>query len=88
MCVRKLGMAWSEVAQFLDVVRSLCTVVPLTVEVHHLARQFAQRHEVAFYDACILAAASLSGCQIIYTEDMHDGLIIEDSLTLCNAFAR
>lgn len=87
VCVRKLGMAWQEIGQFLELVRSLCTVVPLTVEMHDLARRMAQRHGLAFYDACIVAAASIEGCHALYTEDMHHGLIIEDSLTLRNPFA-
>ncbi|PRE45423.1 PIN domain-containing protein [Burkholderia multivorans] len=86
VCIRKLGMTWEEVAQFLGVVRSLCTVVPLTVEVHDLARQLARRHSLSFYDSCIVAAAALAGCEILYTEDMHHGLIIEESTTLRNPF--
>jgi predicted nucleic acid-binding protein len=87
LCLRKLRMAWSEVGQFLGVVKSLCKVVPLTVEVHDLARHFAERHGLGFYDACIVATASLEGCQTLYTEDMHHGLIIEGSLTLRNPYA-
>jgi predicted nucleic acid-binding protein len=87
VCVRKLRMDWSEVGQFLDGVKSLCHVTPLTIEVHDLARRVAERHGLSFYDACIVAAASMEGCQALYTEDMHHGLIIEDSLTLRNPFA-
>ncbi|WP_205738455.1 PIN domain-containing protein [Billgrantia endophytica] len=88
VCVRKLGMAWDEIGQFLDLVRSFCKVVPLTVEMHDRARQLAERHRLSFYDACIVATASIEGCQVLFTEDMHHGLIIEDSLTLRNPFAR
>jgi len=87
VCMRKLGMAWQEIGQFLELVRSFCNVVPLTVAMHDLARRMAQRHGLAFYDACIVAAASIEGCHSLYTEDMHHGLIIEDSLTLRNLFA-
>ncbi|CAJ5352598.1 PilT domain-containing protein [Burkholderia pseudomallei] len=87
VCVRKLGMAWREVGQFLELVRQFCVVVPLTIEMHDLARRIAERYGLAFYDACIVAAASIEGCDALYTEDMHHGLIIEDSLTLRNPFA-
>ncbi|WP_186207329.1 PIN domain-containing protein [Burkholderia gladioli] len=86
VCVRKLGMAWGEVGQFLELVRGLCKVVPLTVEVHDRARRIAEHRQLAFYDACIVAAASEAGCETLYTEDMHHGLIIEESLTLRNPF--
>ncbi|CAJ9343539.1 PilT domain-containing protein [Burkholderia pseudomallei] len=87
VCVRKLGMAWREVDQFLELVRQFCVVAPLTIEMHDLARRIAERYGLAFYDACIVAAASIEGCHVLYTEDMHHGLIIEDSLTLRNPFA-
>lgn len=87
VCVRKLGMAWREVDQFLELVRQFCVVAPLTIEMHDLARRVAERYGLAFYDACIVAAASIEGCHALYTEDMHHGLIIEDSLTLRNPFA-
>lgn len=67
-------------------VRSFCTVNPVTIEAHDLARQLAERHGFAFYDACIVAAASLAGCQVLYTEDMHDGLVIQGNMTLSNPF--
>ena len=86
VCVRKLDMAWHEIADLVDAVRSFCTVVPLTVDIHDSARRLAERHGFAFYDACIVATASMSGCQILYTEDMHDGLIVEDGLTIRNPF--
>ncbi|CAB3735026.1 tRNA(fMet)-specific endonuclease VapC [Paraburkholderia graminis C4D1M] len=87
VCVRKLGMAWQDVGQFLELVRQFCVVTPLTVEMHDLARRTAERYGLAFYDACIVAAASTEGCHALYTEDMHHGLIVDDSLTLRNPFA-
>lgn len=87
VCIRKFGMAWREVAQFHELVRQFCVVVPLTVEMHDLARRLAERYGLAFYDACIVAAASVEGCHTLYTKDIHHGLIIEDSLTLRNPFA-
>ncbi|MDA8446507.1 PIN domain-containing protein [Paracidovorax valerianellae] len=86
VCVRKLRMGWGEVGQFLALVREFCKVVPLTVDVHDRARQLAKRHQLSFYDACIIAAAAIEGCQTLYTEDMHHGLIIEESLSIRNPF--
>ncbi|HCI6432423.1 TPA: PIN domain-containing protein [Klebsiella quasipneumoniae subsp. similipneumoniae] len=87
VCRRKLNMEWSEIAQFLELVRSFCRkIVPLTVETHDRARHLANRHQLSFYDACIVAAATIEGCQTLYSEDMHHGLILEESLTLRNPF--
>lgn len=87
VCLRKLKMSWDEIAQFLELVRGFCKVVPLTEAIHDQARLIAERHKLAFYDSCIVAAAAAAGCQTLYSEDMNHGQILEDSLTLRNPFA-
>jgi len=86
VCRRKLGMAWEDIAQFLDLVRGFCRVEPLTEAVHDQARQIAARHSLSFYDACIVAAAAMAGCRILFSEDMNHGQILEESLTIRNPF--
>ncbi|MEY8175038.1 hypothetical protein [Burkholderia multivorans] len=41
ICLSRLHMTWSEVAQFLDEVKALCEIVPLTLEIHDHARRLA-----------------------------------------------
>lgn len=84
VCRRKLGMPWEEIDAFLATVRSLCAVVPVTEAVHDVARRLAQRHGLAFYDACIAAAAVQAGCDVLYSEDMHAGLVLERTTTIRN----
>jgi len=38
------------------------------------------------YDAMIVAAALLSGCDKLYTEDMQDRLLVEGRLRIVNPF--
>ncbi|WP_218117384.1 PIN domain-containing protein [Photorhabdus luminescens] len=81
-------MSWEEIAEFLDIVRSFCKVVPLTVEVHDRARLIAERYRLSFYDACIVVAVVIAGCQTLYSEDMHHGqmwkqLDYQKSILIC-----
>ena len=46
----------------------------------------AERHQLSFYDAHIVASATLANVQTLYSEDMHNGLQIR-GLTLQNPFA-
>ncbi|WP_280188640.1 PIN domain-containing protein [Delftia sp. PS-11] len=85
VCVRKIGMGWDDTGSFLDLVRSFCRVVPVTEEMHDLARHVAARNRLSFYDACIVAAATVSGCCTLYSEDMNHGQTL-GSLTLLNPF--
>jgi len=82
---RKLRMDWDEIGEVLAGVRAACEVVPLTEEVHALGLTIAARHRLAVYDAMIWAAAMLAGCEVIYSEDMQDGLRI-DGTVLRNPF--
>ncbi|MDR2875254.1 MAG: PIN domain-containing protein [Methylobacillus sp.] len=84
---RKLAMPWREVDVFLQLVRGLCPVVPLTVESHDLGRVIAGRYALSVYDAMIVSSALLGGCETLYSEDMQDGLHIENALTVVNPFA-
>jgi len=40
----------------------------------------------SFYDALIVSAAIRARCDILYSEDMLDGLVIDGGLRIVNAF--
>lgn len=84
--LRKYSLSWSSIRAVLAAVRSTCTVAPLTVTTHELGLALAERHQLNVYDGMIVAAAQLAGCTTLYSEDMHDGLVI-DGLTICNPYA-
>jgi predicted nucleic acid-binding protein len=83
---RKLAMSWIEINEVLALIRSLCPAEPLTVETHDRGRLIAERHGLSVYDAMIVAAALLGGCETLYSEDMQDGLVIDHQLIICNPF--
>jgi predicted nucleic acid-binding protein len=77
VCRRKLKMPWAEIEAVLAAVKSACNVVPLTLATHEAALEIAKRYELSFYDANIFAAAILAGAEVLVTEDMQDGMVIE-----------
>jgi len=86
-CRRKAGLSWEETGAFLSGIKALCPVEDLTLQTHEVGRALAQRYGFSVYDAMIVAAALIAGCTTLWTEDMHDGLIVEDQLRLVNPFA-
>lgn len=86
VCLRKLGLTWTELDEVLSVVRAACTVEPLTETTFDLGRQLAERYQFRVYDAMIVAAAMLAGAQVVYSEDLHDGLLVEGRLRIRNPF--
>lgn len=83
---RKLGMSWPEIREVLDQVRAVSIIEPMSVETHERGLLVAERYGLSLYDALIVAAALLSGCSTLYSEDMQHGQIIEGQLTICNPF--
>ncbi len=85
---RKLKMPWPELNEFMTLVQSLCPAESLTIGSHEQGRQVTERYGLSVYDAMIVSSALLAGCERLYSEDMQDGLVINDQLRICNPFAR
>ena len=84
---RKLGLDWDEVEDALRSIRALCrTIVPLDVGVHEDGIRIARQHRLSVFDALLVAAALRSGCDTFWSEDMHDGLIVDGRLRVANPF--
>ncbi len=61
-------------------------VVPLTTETHERGLALAERYGLSIYDALIVAAAALEGCDTLWSEDMHRGLQIAGGPRISNPF--
>jgi predicted nucleic acid-binding protein len=85
--VNKLNRPWSETVRFLASIRSHSEVVPLDEQTHETGVQLAIRYKLHIYDGTIVAAALLAGCETLYSEDMHPGLVIENRMRIINPFA-
>ncbi len=86
---KKLKMSWKDIYDALAAVRTLCpTIEPLTLEMHERALKVAERYGYTMYDSLVLAAALTAKTSTIYTEDMNDGQVIEDTLTIRNPFKK
>lgn len=84
---RKLKMAWPELGDFLQLVRALLPVEPLTAQTHELGLAMAERYGLSVYDGQIVASALLAECTTLWSEDMQDGLVLDGRATVRNPFA-
>jgi predicted nucleic acid-binding protein len=86
---RKLRMSWADVTAALADIKILCpSPIPITVEIHDAALLLAARHGYHIYDALIVAAALEGECNILYSEDLHAGQVIDGRLTIRNPFTK
>ena len=83
----KLRQPWSDVDRFLALIRRSTRVYPVEERTHHIGIEVAKRYKLHIYDSMIVAAALLNGCDKLYSEDMHHGLVVENRLTIVNPFA-
>ena len=84
---RKLNKSWEEVSHALGILRVFFSPpAPVTVKTHETAISIAERYGYSIYDGLILASALETCCNIVYSEDLQDGQLIERSLTIRNPF--
>jgi predicted nucleic acid-binding protein len=83
---RKMKMSWDETHAFLNALRNLLTVHPLTVETHDTGLGIAERFGLSTYDAMIAASAIHAGCDTLWSEDMQHGLRLDHGLRIVNPF--
>jgi predicted nucleic acid-binding protein len=85
--IRKRKLAWEEVEEALVIIQSLAgSVRPVDLEVHRYGRDLTRRYKIGFYDALIVSASLLDQCDMLYSEDMQHGLVIDGRLTITNPF--
>jgi predicted nucleic acid-binding protein len=82
---RKMQMSWADTHAFLNTLRDLLTVHPLTVDIHETGLTLAERYGLSTYDAMIAASALHAGCDTLWSEDMQHGMALE-GLRIVNPF--
>ena len=84
---RRRRLPWPQVARMLDELRATVRlVVPLDEAIHRDGLRLAARYALSFYDALMIAAALGGGARTLYSEDMHDGLVVDDTLRIVDPF--
>ncbi|MCZ0733965.1 PIN domain-containing protein [Phreatobacter sp. AB_2022a] len=83
---RKMHLSWRELHSFLDTLRSLLMVHPVTADTHEAGLALAERYSLSIYDAMIAAAALRAGCDRLWSEDMQHGMAFEEGLIVANPF--
>ena len=83
---RKMQLSWDDTHAFLNMLRGLLAVHPLTVETHQAGLRLAERYGLAIYDAMIAASALDAGCDTLFSEDMQHGMKLDEGLRIVNPF--
>ncbi len=83
---RKMRLSWPDTRGFLGLIRAPLPVRAVTIAVHETGLDLAERYAFSPFDAMIAASALEADCDILWSEDMQDGLRIENRLRIANPF--
>jgi predicted nucleic acid-binding protein len=84
---KKLRMPWEDIREAIEAIVAVsATIVPLNEKITLTGLQLAQRYQFSFYDATMVAAALEAGCKRFYSEDLHNGFVVEKQLMIVNPF--
>jgi len=63
-----------------------CLLCPTTFDTLKLAKRLIKRYDLQLFDSVIVATALEANCNILYSEDMHNGLLVENQMKIINPF--
>ena len=69
-------------------IRQNCSLYIIEFSTIINALDVSRKHKIAFFDSLMVAAAIECGCSILYSEDMHDGHVIDGVLRIVNPFKK
>ena len=65
---------------------AIASVESLDYQTYEIAFNIRQKYNISYWDSLVIASALQSGCDTLYSEDMQDGLILENGLRVVNPF--
>ena len=65
---------------------AIALVEDLKVQTYTKASQIRKKYNISYWDSLVVASALESSCSTLYSEDMHNNFVIENSLTIINPF--
>lgn len=84
--LKKLGLSNADIQEFVDDCYRRYHVVGLEQGTFKTAALLRDKYRFSYYDSLIVAAALLSDCRVLYSEDMQHNLLVEAQLTVLNPF--
>jgi predicted nucleic acid-binding protein len=83
---RNFKMQKLELMQLCTLWLEKCSVQPVILSTIKLAQDLVDKYDFQMFDGIIVAAALEADCDILYSEDMQNGQIIENKLKIVNPF--
>ncbi len=82
--IRKANKDTAYISQFIRNFTASYKVIGQEKDDLILASTLRQKYHFSYWDSLIVASATKSGCQVLYSEDMQDGLVVFEKLQIQN----
>ncbi|MDR0792701.1 MAG: PIN domain-containing protein [Chitinophagaceae bacterium] len=86
VCLKKKKVEQAKALKFVRKLVAASFIQPETDITISTALLLYEKYSLQPYDSKIIASALLAGCNILYSEDMQHGLVVENKLTIINPF--
>lgn len=86
VCLKKLHLNKETTFDFARRILNRFRILQITEATLLKSFEISLKYQFSSWDSIIRATAILNNCCIIYSEDMQDGLIVENSVTIINPF--
>jgi predicted nucleic acid-binding protein len=84
--LRKGKFTEPQIAKFIKDAYQNYLVIDVSETVLLMASELRAKHSLSYFDSIIVSAAVEVKATILYSEDMRDGLLVENQLTITNPF--
>jgi predicted nucleic acid-binding protein len=86
VALRRLRMHLGDIREILNTVRAVCHVEVVTVATHDRGLVVTERYGFSLYDSMIVSSALMAGSEVLYSEDLQNGQVIDGQLRVENPF--
>ncbi|HEY9866048.1 MAG TPA: PIN domain-containing protein [Candidatus Obscuribacterales bacterium] len=84
--LRKARVSEIKIRQIIQEFYDGCILIEINYNIIVIASDLRMNYNFSFWDSLIVASALSGGADILYSEDMQDGLIVSQKLTIINPF--
>ena len=83
---KKMKLTSAKIENAILEIDNYVSIVNFTLTTQIKALKIKDKYKLQFYDSLIIATAIENKCAILYSEDMQNGLVVENVLTIINPF--
>lgn len=82
--IKKAGFTEEQISQLIEALYEKYPIIEMDESILLDASQLRQEYALSFWDSMVIACALAADAEVLYSEDMQDGLVIRETLEIKN----